>query len=154
MKNDEEGQILIFTALALTAIIVAMGLVLEAGIWRRDDGRLEQAAEAGALAGANLLPAKTTAQQQAAKTEATTIVNNNLALGGNGGGNTTADSPVVTLSSSQSNGVYDEIKVSVSDTKTGVNSGLFGINLGTHDSPQIASAKVVGVAGRRTQRRS
>ena len=56
-RNDERGQVLVLTVLALTVLLGMTALVLDVGGWFRTQRRLQGTADAAALAGAQALPA-------------------------------------------------------------------------------------------------
>src|SRR5581483_4974051 len=55
--NEEDGAITIIVAVAMVALLGISAYTLDTGRWRRDTIRLQSATDAGALAGARLLPA-------------------------------------------------------------------------------------------------
>ena len=68
--RSERGQAFVFVAVILTGLIGMSALVVDVGSWYRADRKLQTAADAGALAGAQELPlnqslAKSTAEQYA-----------------------------------------------------------------------------------------
>ena len=68
--RDDAGQAIVFVAVILTALCGMAALVIDVGSWYQADRRLQTAADAAALAGAQELPlkqsaAKSTAQQYA-----------------------------------------------------------------------------------------
>jgi Flp pilus assembly protein TadG len=71
-RKNEDGQAFVLMALALVVILGMAALVLDAGAWFRTDRRLQQTADAAALAGVQELPknpvlARTTALNYAEK---------------------------------------------------------------------------------------
>ena len=72
LRRCERGQALVFTVLVLPALLGLVALVLDLGSWFRSQRQLQSAADAAALAGAQVLPnrpgdASALAQQYAAK---------------------------------------------------------------------------------------
>ena len=57
MRNDS-GQALVFVALILTVLVGMAALVIDGGSWYQADRRLQTAADAAALAGAQDLPTR------------------------------------------------------------------------------------------------
>jgi Flp pilus assembly protein TadG len=55
-RKDESGQAIVMLAISLTVIMGMAALVLDVGSWFRTDRRLQQTADAAALAGAQMLP--------------------------------------------------------------------------------------------------
>jgi Putative Flp pilus-assembly TadE/G-like len=68
-RTNESGQAIVMLAISLVVIMGMAALVLDVGSWFRTDRRLQQTADAAALAGAQMLPnpgqAKTTAMSYA-----------------------------------------------------------------------------------------
>ena len=69
-SRDESGQAFVFVAAILTALVGMAALVVDVGSWYQADRRLQTAADAAALAGAQELPlepsdAKSVAEQYA-----------------------------------------------------------------------------------------
>jgi hypothetical protein len=112
-RNDERGQVLVLSVLALTVLLGMTALVLDVGHWFRTQRRLQGTADAAALAGAQALPDDPGNA-------------NSLALnyaGMNGGGVAAAD---VTISrTTQDN---DTIFVESHKTEPGFFSKIFGID--------------------------
>jgi Putative Flp pilus-assembly TadE/G-like len=65
--RDESGQVLVFIAVILTALIGMAALVVDVGSWYQADRRLQTAADAAALAGAQELPLDQSAAQSVAE---------------------------------------------------------------------------------------
>ena len=68
--RGESGQVFVFVAVILTALVGMAALVVDVGSWYQAQRKLQTAADAAALAGAQELPlepsmAKTTAEQYA-----------------------------------------------------------------------------------------
>jgi Putative Flp pilus-assembly TadE/G-like len=57
-SRDEAGQVIVFVAFILTALVGMAALVVDVGSWYRADRHLQTAADAAALAGAQELPTK------------------------------------------------------------------------------------------------
>jgi hypothetical protein len=55
-RNNESGQAIVMLAISLTVVMGMAALVLDVGSWFRTDRRLQQTADAAALAGAQMLP--------------------------------------------------------------------------------------------------
>lgn len=55
-RKNESGQAIVMLAISLTVIMGMAALVLDVGSWFRTDRRLQQTADAAALAGAQMLP--------------------------------------------------------------------------------------------------
>jgi Flp pilus assembly protein TadG len=55
-RNNESGQAIVMLAISLVVIMGMAALVLDVGSWFRTDRRLQQTADAAALAGAQMLP--------------------------------------------------------------------------------------------------
>jgi Flp pilus assembly protein TadG len=111
-RNNERGQAIVLTVLALTVLVGMCAVVLDVGAWFRTDRRLQQTADAAALAGAQDLPdnptlAKTTALNYADK---------------NGGDVAGAD--IVVTSTFQPN---DTIAVTAKKSEVGIFSKIFGV---------------------------
>jgi Flp pilus assembly protein TadG len=73
--RDESGQAFVFVALALMALVGMAALVVDGGSWYQADRRLQTAADAAALAGAQHLPT----QQSEARTVALDYAQRNYA---------------------------------------------------------------------------
>ena len=112
-RNDERGQVLVLTVLALTVLLGMTALVLDVGGWFRTQRRLQGTADAAALAGAQALPAD--------PGNANSLALNYAGL--NGGGVAAAD--VAITSTNQSN---DTIFVESHKTDPGFFSKIFGID--------------------------
>ena len=56
-RKNQDGQAVVLMAISLTVLMGMAALVLDVGIWMRSDRRLQQTADAAALAGAQMLPA-------------------------------------------------------------------------------------------------
>jgi len=55
--KNQDGQAIVLMAISLTVLMGMAALVLDVGLWMRSDRRLQQTADAAALAGAQMLPA-------------------------------------------------------------------------------------------------
>ena len=55
-SRDESGQVLVFVAVILTGLVGMAALVVDVGSWYQADRKLQTAADAAALAGAQDLP--------------------------------------------------------------------------------------------------
>ncbi len=73
--RDESGQAFVFIAAILTALVGMSALVIDVGSWYQADRRLQTAADAAALAGAQELPL----DQGAARSEALQYAQHNYA---------------------------------------------------------------------------
>ena len=63
--SDESGQVLVITALAMVALLVCAGLVLDIGHAMLVQRQLQAGVDAAALAGVQHLPDRTTAESVA-----------------------------------------------------------------------------------------
>jgi hypothetical protein len=112
-RNDERGQVLVLTVVALTVLLGMTALVLDVGHWFRTQRRLQGTADAAALAGAQALPDSPGNADSLALNYA----------GMNGGGVAAAD--IAITSTNQSN---DTIFVESHTVEPGFFSKIFGID--------------------------
>ena len=63
--RDEHGQVMVLMAIALLSMLVMVGLVLDMGMAMEHRRQLQNAVDAAALAGAQMLPDTTAAATQA-----------------------------------------------------------------------------------------
>jgi Putative Flp pilus-assembly TadE/G-like len=113
-KSNERGQVFVLTAMAMIALVGMAALVLDVGSWFRASRRLQAAADAAALAGAQALPANPAGATQMA-----------VSYGGNNGGGVAA-SDVTILSTNSAN---DTIAVDAKEQDPSFFATVFGINL-------------------------
>jgi hypothetical protein len=112
-RKNQDGQAVVLMVISLAVLTGMAALVLDVGLWMRTDRRLQQTADAAALAGAQMLPA----DPAAARSTALTYANKN------GGDVLSAD--IVVTSTFTSN---DTISVSARKTESGIFSKVLGIN--------------------------
>lgn len=112
-RKNQDGQAVVLMVISLAVLTGMAALVLDVGMWMRTDRRLQQTADAAALAGAQMLPA----DPAAASSTALTYANKN------GGDVLSAD--VVVTSTFTSN---DTISVTARKTESGIFSKVLGIN--------------------------
>jgi len=112
-RKNQDGQAVVLMVISLAVLTGMAALVLDVGLWMRTDRRLQQTADAAALAGAQMLPAN----PAAASSTALTYANKN------GGDVLSAD--VVVTSTFTSN---DTISVTARKTESGIFSKVLGIN--------------------------
>ena len=111
--KDQDGQAIVLMAIALTVLMGMAALVLDVGLWMRSDRRLQQTADAAALAGAQKLPT----DPAGAKALALSYANQN------GGDVLAADIVVSTTYTSN-----DTISVDAAKNEPGIFSKVLGIN--------------------------
>ena len=111
--KDQDGQAIVLMAIALTVLMGMSALVLDVGLWMRSDRRLQQTADAAALAGAQMLPT----DPAGAKALALNYANQN------GGDVLAADIVVSTTYTSN-----DTISVDAAKNEPGIFSKVLGIN--------------------------
>jgi Flp pilus assembly protein TadG len=129
--KNQDGQAIVLMAIALTVLMGMAALVLDVGLWMRSDRRLQQTADAAALAGAQKLPT----DPAGAKALALSYANQN------GGDVLAADIVVSTTYTSN-----DTISVDAAKSEPGIFSKVLGINSARveasakarTDSPQTA----------------
>jgi hypothetical protein len=112
-RKNQDGQAVVLMVISLAVLTGMAALVLDVGMWMRTDRRLQQTADAAALAGAQMLPADPAAASSTALTYASK----------NGGDVLSAD--IVVTSTFTSN---DTISVSARKTEPGIFSKVLGIN--------------------------
>lgn len=126
--GEERGQAVLLTVLALIVLLGAAAFVVDVGGWFREQRRLQAAADAAALAGAQALPSNPSNASSLALNYANQ----------NGGG---VDPSDVTISSTYSND--DTIRVTAKDAAAPAFFskvlGISGVNISTH------AAALVGV---------
>ncbi len=85
LKKNEDGQMLVFTALGMAVLIMCAALAIDVGYMLTARNHLQTAVDASALAGATGLPLnQSTAMARAVSLSASnTIMHNQLNLGGN-----------------------------------------------------------------------
>jgi Flp pilus assembly protein TadG len=113
-RNNERGQVFVLTAMAMVALVGMAALVLDVGSWFRASRRLQAAADAAALAGAQALPANPAGATQMAVSYSNT---NGVAV---------AASDVTILSTNTAN---DTIAVDTKEKDPSFFASVFGINL-------------------------
>jgi Putative Flp pilus-assembly TadE/G-like len=59
LRNEQRGQAVVITALAMTMLIACVGFTVDVGSWYRAHRQAQQTADAAALAGAQALPGDT-----------------------------------------------------------------------------------------------
>ena len=69
-RKNQDGQAVVLMVISLAVLTGMAALVLDVGIWMRTDRRLQQTADAAALAGAQMLPADPAAASSTALTYA------------------------------------------------------------------------------------
>ena len=111
--KDQDGQAVVLMAISLTVLMGMAALVLDVGLWMRSDRRLQQTADAAALAGAQMLPT----DPAGAKALALSYANQN------GGDVLAADIVVSTTYTSN-----DTISVDAAKNEPGIFSKVLGIN--------------------------
>jgi Flp pilus assembly protein TadG len=111
---NERGQVFVLTTMAMVALVGMAALVLDVGSWFRASRRLQAAADAAALAGAQALPANPGGATQMA-----------VSYGGTNGGGVAA-SDVTILSTNSAN---DTISVDAKEQDPSFFATVFGINL-------------------------
>ncbi|MGZ4301264.1 MAG: pilus assembly protein TadG-related protein [Gaiellaceae bacterium] len=130
-RKNEDGQAVVLMAISLTVLMGMAALVLDVGLWMRSDRRLQQTADAAALAGAQMLPA----DPAGAKSLALSYANQN--------GGDVLGSDIVVSTTYTSN---DTISVDAAKNEPGFFSKVFGIGSARveasakarTDSPQTA----------------
>jgi hypothetical protein len=111
VRRQEGGQVFALTAVALTAMIGMCAFVIDVGSWYQVTQQAQAAADAGATAAANDLPAN----PSLAVTDAQTYVNKNIS-----GATTTVTTPY--------NGDATKVKVIVKVTAPTFFAKIFGLN--------------------------
>jgi Flp pilus assembly protein TadG len=112
-RKNQDGQAVVLMVISLAVLTGMAALVLDVGIWMRTDRRLQQTADAAALAGAQMLPKDPAAAQSTALAYANK----------NGGSVLSAD--IVVTSTFTSN---DTISVRAKKTESGIFSKVLGVN--------------------------
>jgi len=141
-RENERGQAIVLSVLALVALLGMCALVLDVGSWYRTSRRLQSTADAATLAGAQMLPE----DPSAAKSMALTYADKN------GGDVKSAD---ITITSTF--GTNDTITVRAAKTDDAIFAKVIGINdanidasakarVGTPYSVQNAAPMVVSCA--------
>jgi hypothetical protein len=111
--KNQDGQAVVLMAISLTVLMGMAALVLDVGLWMRSDRRLQQTADAAALAGAQMLPA----DPAGAKALALSYANQN--------GGDVLGSDIVVSTTYTSN---DTISVDAAKNEPGIFSKVLGIN--------------------------
>lgn len=130
LSSDQRGQTVVFTVISLVVLLGMGAFVLDVGSWFRADRRVQQVADAAALAGAQVLPddpgrALSLAREYASR---------------NGG----PDPSNIAISNVK--GPNDTITVEMSDTAPGVLSRMFGISVVDVGARASARASLLGEA--------
>jgi Flp pilus assembly protein TadG len=125
-RCEEAGQVMAFAAISLTAIVAIAAFVIDVGSWYQIDRQAQAAADAGATAAANDLPAN----PSQASTDATTYVNKNIS-----GATTTTVTPYNSSSS--------KVEVTVQTSAPTYFAKIFGIS----SVPVTARAVATRAAG-------
>jgi hypothetical protein len=110
-RCEEAGQVMAFAAISLTAIVGIAAFVIDVGSWYQVSRQAQAAADAGATAAANDLPAN----PSQASTDATTYVNKNIS-----GATTTTVTPY--------SGDSSRVEVTVQTTAPTYFAKIFGIS--------------------------
>jgi Flp pilus assembly protein TadG len=108
-RKNQDGQAVVLMVISLAVLTGMAALVLDVGIWMRTDRRLQQTADAAALAGAQMLPNDPAAAQSTA-----------LAYANKNGGDVLSADIVVSPANT--------ISVSARKTESGIFSKVLGIN--------------------------
>ncbi|MDX6368993.1 MAG: hypothetical protein QOG93_495 [Gaiellaceae bacterium] len=111
--KNQDGQAIVLMAISLTVFMGMAALVLDVGLWMRSDRRLQQTADAAALAGAQKLPT----DPAGAKSLALDYANQN-------GGNVLGAAIVVSTTYTAN----DTISVDAAKSEPGIFSKVLGID--------------------------